>query len=159
MFLLVDLSKIALLRNSCYICGVMGVVKYLCLQAVLAILSFGLLSSQVCNVVCIHADRYESKTIKSPKQSNHTGHCHRGQEQPKGEQQDRSHHCPKHYDIVSIQPDSQITSDLIQQNFIQGFETALITFSDSSAHSITEARHNNLFRPPPHQALHSILRI
>jgi hypothetical protein len=98
-------------------------------------------------------------TIDIPKESNHTSHCHQGQEQPKEEQQDRSHQCSKHYDIVSIQPDSQIASDLIEQNFNQGFEIALIAFSDLLAHSTTTAKDDSLFRPPPHQPLHSVLRI
>jgi hypothetical protein len=153
----VNLPKIALPRNCCYICGDMGVVRYLTIRLVLLILSIGLLSSQVCNVICFHSDRPESATIKSPKQSNPTSHCHG--DQGKEEQQKRSHDCPEHYDIVSIQPDSQITSDLIQQNFIQGFETALTAFSDSLCYSTATATNSSLFRPPPHQSLHSILRI
>jgi hypothetical protein len=135
----------------------MGVVRYLTIRLVLSILSIGLLSSQVCNVVCIYADRHESMTINIPKQSSNTSHCH--QDQGKEEQQDRSHQCPKHYDIVSIQPDSQIASDLIQQNFNHGFAIALIAFSDSLARSATTATNNRVFRPPPHQSLHSVLRI
>jgi hypothetical protein len=155
----VNLHIIALPRNCCYICGDMGVVRYLTIRLVLSILSIGLLYSQVCNVICFHSNRPESATIKSQKQSNNTSHCHQDQEQPKEEQQNRSHDCPEHYDIVSIQPDSQITSDLIQQNFIQGFETALTASSESLAYSAATARNSSLFRPPPHQSLHSILRI
>jgi hypothetical protein len=155
----VNLPKIALLGNCCYIGSDMGVVRYLTIRLVLSIVSIGLLSSQVCNVVCFHSDRPESTRMKSPKRSHHTGHCHGDQEQPKEERQNRSHDCPKHYDIVSIQPDSQITSDLLQQNFIQGWETALTAFTDSLASSATGVKDSSLFRPPPHQSSHSILRI
>ena len=155
----VSIPKIALLRNCCYIGGDMGVVRYLAIRLVLSILSIGLLSSQVCNVICFHSDRPESTRMKSPKPSHDTGHCHGDQGQPKEEQRNRSHDCPKHYDLVSIQPDSQITSDLLQQNFIQGWETALTAFSDSLAYSTTEASNSSPFRPPPHQSLHSVLRI
>jgi hypothetical protein len=155
----VNLPKIALLRDCCYIGGDMGVVRYLTIRMVLSILSIGLLSSQVCNVICFHSDRPASTRGEKPKQSQRTGHCHGEQEQPKEDQQNRSHDCPKHYDIVSIQPDSQITSDLLQQNFIQGWETALTAFSDSPAYSTTGARNSSLFRPHPDQSSHSILRI
>jgi hypothetical protein len=154
-----NLPKIALLRNCCYICGDMGVVRYLVIRLVLSILSIGLLSSQVCNVICFHSDRPESTRVENPKQSHRTSHCHGDQGQPKEEQQHRSHDCPEHYDLVSIQPDSQITSELLQQNFIHGWETALTAFSDSLVYSTSRARNSILFKPPPHQSLHSILRI
>lgn len=140
----------------------MGVIRYLTTRLALSILSIGLLSSQVCNVICFHADRSESKMIsmlegsKGPKGGSNAGHCHRDRE--KEEEQDRSHQCPEHYDIVSIQPDSQIASDLIEQNFNQGFGIASIAFSDLSAHSTT-GKNDRLFRPPPHQPLQSVLRI
>jgi hypothetical protein len=98
-------------------------------------------------------------TINIPKGGGNTGHCHQEQERPSEEQQDRSHQCPKHYDIVSIQHDSQIATDLLQQNFHQEFAIDLIACSDSLAHSTTTAKNNRLFRPPPHQPLHSVLRI
>ncbi len=148
-----------LFSGTADILAVMDVVRYLIIRLVLSILSIGLLSSQICNVVCFHSDRPESTRIKSPKQSQNTGHCHGDHQQPKKEQQNSSHDCPKHYDLVSIQPDSQITSDLLQQNFIQGWESALTAFSDSLAYPATRARDSGLFRPPPHRRLHSILRI
>jgi hypothetical protein len=153
-----EAPQIALPRNCCYIGGDMGVVRYLVIRLVLSILSIGLLSSQVCSVICFDSDRPESTRVKSPVRSHQTGHCHGDQEQPK-ERQNRSHDCPEHYDIVSIQPDSQITSDHLQSNFTQGWEIALTAFSDSLAYSTSRARNSIPFKPPPHQSLHSILRI
>jgi hypothetical protein len=137
----------------------MNVVAYLTRRLVLSILSIALLSSQVCNVICIYADGQGSTAIKSTRQSDHTSHCHRGQEESKDESRNHSEHCPKHENIVSLQPDSPIKSELRQQHFIQILDIALISFSGSLAHSTTSVKNKTLFRPPPPQSSSTVLRI
>ncbi|MBO0721665.1 MAG: hypothetical protein J2P41_12630, partial [Blastocatellia bacterium] len=110
---------------------------------VISFLSIGLLFSQMCNIVCLYADRSDSTSVYSPKQGNYTSHCHRNKEAPPESPKDDGHnhspHCPKHNELVSLQPDSQLTTDLIQQNIIQSFEAGLFLFGDSPAQTTAEA--------------------
>ena len=137
----------------------MDVARHLYSLAVSLILSVGLLTSQVCSVVCASSKCISSATVKRSEQSQKTDHCHQHKPQPEPQQPGGSHQCLTHDDVVSLQP----TNQLLNIQSLQQIQPAVMEPSIPAdllfGHSTNEALKDRLFRSPPRSQRYSILRI
>jgi hypothetical protein len=148
-----------LTRPGAYNSAVMRIAKYRYPPLVL-IFSLGLLSSQMCGVICSISNCSASTPAPITAKVEQAGHCHRDRSSSsKGKSSDDQHRCPAHDSATSILPPDTISTD-ISHHALQPAAAELVSSFDVLLDLAgSEAYRGGHFRSPPWRPQFTVLRI
>jgi hypothetical protein len=138
---------------------VMRIAKYTYPPLVL-IFSLGLLSSQVCGVICSISGCSASGPAPTTAKIEQAGHCHRDRSSSsKGQSSEDQHRCPAHESATSILPSDTISIDIshhaLQPVAAEPVPSLDVLFDLARG----EAYRGGHFRSPPWRPQFTVLRV